>query len=148
MDWRAFARRLLMKDGTIDAAAAALVRRTVMADGVVDRREVEFLLELRRDAKSVHPSFIKFLYGILKKAVLKDGFVSRSETAWLRKLIFDAGLLAGPQERMFLTEVRREANRVVPEFDALLAECGGPLTPARPAGRRPAPGNVKRTSGR
>jgi hypothetical protein len=136
MDYRAFARRLLMKDGTIDAAASALVRRTVMADGHVDRREVEFLLELRRDAKTVHPSFLKFLYSVLKKAVLKDGVVTRSETAWLRKLIFDAGLLAGPQEREFLTAVRREADRVVPEFDALLAECGGPLTPARPVARR------------
>lgn len=137
MDWRAFSKRLLLGDGRIDRVEAALVRRAVLEDGAVDRKEVEFLLELRRDAKAVHPEFTKFLYRVLKRAVLRDGVVTRAEANWLRKMIFDAGLLAGPQERVFLTEMLQEATKVAPEFHALLAECGGPLTPAKATARRP-----------
>jgi hypothetical protein len=137
MDWRAYSKRLLLGSGRIDKAEAAMVRRAVLADGKVDRREVEFLLELRRDARTVHPDFTKFLYKVLKRAVLKDGVISKGETAWLRKMIFDAGLLAGPQERLFLTDLLRDARQAAPEFQKLLDDCGGPLTAARPT-RRPA----------
>lgn len=135
MDWRAYTKRLLLGSGRLDKAEAALVRRAVLADGKVDRREVEFLLELRRDAKTVHPDFTKFLYQVLKRAILKDGEIAKSEVAWLRKVIFDAGLLAGPRERLFLTDLMRDARKVAPEFYALLDECGGPLTSARPTRR-------------
>jgi hypothetical protein len=137
MNWRDFSKKLLLADGKIDRAKAALVRQAVVEDGRVDRKEVEFLLELRRDAKSVHPEFNKFLYRVLTRAVLKDGVISRSETAWLRKMIFDHGLLAGPQERLFLTELLRGARQVAPEFTVLLQECGGPLTAGVPT-KKPA----------
>src|SRR5947208_676211 len=137
MNWRDFSKKLLLADGKIDRAKAALVRQAVVEDGRVDRKEVEFLLELRRDAKAVHPDFNKFLYRVLTWAVLKDGVISRGETAWLRRMIFDHGLLAGPQERLFLTELLRGARQVVPEFRVLLDECGGPLTAGTPT-KRPA----------
>ena len=137
MDWRAFAKNLVLNNGRIDRAEAAMVRRAVVEDRKVDRKEVEFLLELRRDAKSVHPDFVKFVYQVLTRAVLKDGVISKGEANWLRKVIFDHGLLAGPQERLFLTELLRGARQVAPEFRALLDECGGPLTAGTPT-KRPA----------
>lgn len=135
MDWRAFSKKLLLADGKIDKARAALIRQAVVEDGRVDRKEVEFLLELRRDAKMVHPDFTKFLYRVLTRAVLKDGVITKGEANWLRKMIFDHGLLAGPQERLFMTELLRGARQVAPEFRALLDECGGPLTAGTPTTR-------------
>jgi hypothetical protein len=125
MKWREFSKRLLLADGSIDEAEARLIKRAILEDKVVDQDEVEFLLELKRDAKAVHPEFTRFLYAILKKAILKDGVISGGEVAWLRKLIF-ANLFAGPLEREFLTELAREAKRVDPEFHQLLADAGGP----------------------
>ena len=126
MDWRGFAKRLLLADGRIDAAETALIRRAVLADGQVDQDEVEFLLELRRDATGVHPEFAAFVYEEIGKAVLKDGTIDKAETAWLRGLIFGRGLLAGQAEQAFLSDLGKQAKKVHPDFLALLADCGGP----------------------
>ena len=134
MDWRAFAKKLLLNDGRVDAIEAVLIRRAVLEDGVIDRDEVEFLLELRREAKSVHPDFNRFLYGVLGRAVLRDGAIDSAEVEWLRKLIF-SDYLAGPQELAFLEDLGREARRVHPDFSQLLADAGGP-TIARRATRK------------
>ena len=80
----------------IDAVETLFIRRAVTADGKVDREEVEFLLDLRRSATHVHPDFNRFLYKILRQAILRDGAIAAAEVEWLRKLIF-ANYLAGPQ---------------------------------------------------
>ena len=137
MKWRAFAKKLLLNDGRIDAVEALFVRRAVAEDGKVDRVEVEFLLDLRRDAKFVHPDFTRFLYKVLKRSVLRDGSIDAAEVEWLRKMIF-GNFLAGPQELAFLEDLRREARTVHPDFYSLLSDAGG-VTPARPLRRKPAP---------
>jgi hypothetical protein len=137
MDWRAFAKKLLLNDGRIDAVEALFVRRAIAADGKIDRAEVEFLLELRRDAKFVHPDFTRFLYKVLKRSVLRDGSIDAAEVEWLRKMIF-GNLLAGPQELAFLEDLRREARRVHPDFYSLLSDAGG-VTPAKPVRSKAAP---------
>jgi hypothetical protein len=137
MKWRAFAKKLLLNDGRIDAVEALLVRRAVAEDGKIDREEVEFLLDLRRDATHVHPDFNRFLYKVLKRAVLRDGAIDAAEVEWLRKLIF-GNYLAGPQELAFLEDLRREARHVHPDFYSLLSDAGG-VTPAKPARRKAIP---------
>jgi hypothetical protein len=137
MDWRACAKRLLLNDGRIDAVEALFIRRAIAEDGTIDRAEVEFLLDLRRDAQYVHPDFSRFLYKVLKQAVLRDGTIAAAEVEWLRKLIF-GNYLAGPQELAFLEDLRREARTVHPDFYSLLSDAGG-VTPARPLSRKPAP---------
>jgi hypothetical protein len=126
MDWRAFSKRLLLTDGRIDEPETRLLRRAVLEDGLIGTAEVEFLLDLRREAKTVHPEFTKFLYAVIKAAVLRDGVVGPTESGWLRKMIFEGGRLPARSNRRFLTAIARDATRVSPEFDALLADCGGP----------------------
>jgi hypothetical protein len=137
MDWRAFAKKLLLNDGRIDAVEALFIRRAVVEDGKIDREEIEFLLDLRRDAKFVHPDFTRFLYKVLKRTVLRDGSIDAAEVEWLRKLIFGS-LLAGPQELAFLEDLRREARAVHPDFYSLLSDAGG-VTPAKPGRRKAVP---------
>jgi hypothetical protein len=137
MDWRAFAKKLLLNDGRIDAIEALLIRRAIVADGKIERAEVEFLLDLRRDAKFVHPDFTRFLYKVLKRSVLRDGSIDAAEVEWLRKMIF-GNFLAGPQELAFLEDLRREARTVHPDFYSLLSDAGG-VTPAKPARRKATP---------
>ncbi len=130
MDWRGFAKRLLLNDGRVDAVETLFLRRAIVEDGKISRDEVEFLLELRREAKFVHPDFNRFLYRVLKRAILRDGAIDAAEVEWLRKLIF-GNFLAGPQELAFLEDLRREAVTVHPDFYALLSDAGG-VTPAKP----------------
>jgi hypothetical protein len=137
MDWRGFAKRLVLNDGRVDAVETLFLRRAIAEDRKVDRAEVEFLLELRRDAKFVHPDFNRLLYRVLKKAILRDGAIDASEVEWLRKLIF-ANFLAGPQELAFLEDLRREARTVHPDFYSLLSDAGG-VTPAKPVREKPPP---------
>ena len=137
MDWRAFAKKLLLNDGRIDAVEALFIRRAIAEDGTIDRAEVEFLLDLRRDARYVHPDFTRFLYKVLKRAVLRNGAIDAAEVEWLRKLIF-GNYLAGPQELAFLEDLRREARTVHPDFYSLLSDAGG-VTPAKPVRTRATP---------
>ena len=137
MDWRAFAKKLLLNDGRIDAIEALLIRRAIVADGKIERAEVEFLLDLRRDAKFVHPDFTRFLYKVLKRSVLRDGSIDAAEVEWLRKMIF-GNFLAGPQELAFLEDLRREARTVHPDYYSLLSDAGG-VTPAKPVRSKAAP---------
>jgi hypothetical protein len=106
-------------------------------DGKIDKAEVEFLLELRRDAKFVHPDFTRFLYKVLKRSVLRDGSIDAAEVEWLRKMIF-GNYLAGPQELAFLEDLRREARTVHPDYYSLLSDAGG-VTPAKPVRGKAAP---------
>ncbi|HET6572457.1 MAG TPA: hypothetical protein VFG68_02555 [Fimbriiglobus sp.] len=137
MDWRAFAKKLILNDGRIDAVEALFLRRAIAEDGAIDRVEVEFLLDLRKDAKYVHPDFTRLLYKVLKRAVLRDGAIGAAEVEWLRKLIF-GNYLAGPQELAFLEDLRREARTVHPDFYSLLSDAGG-VTPAKPVRTRATP---------
>lgn len=134
MDWRKFAKKLLLNDGRIDAVETLFIRRAILEDGKIDREEVEFLLDLRRDAKFVHPDFTRFLYKVLKRAILRDGSIDAAEVEWLRKMIF-GNLLAGTQELAFLEDLRREARQVHPDFFSLLSDAGG-VTPAKPVRRK------------
>src|SRR5262249_42871594 len=50
-DWRKTAKAFLLADGGIDDREVAVLRKEVFADGKADETEVDFLLELRREAK-------------------------------------------------------------------------------------------------
>ena len=124
MDWRGFAKSLLLDGGRITEREAALLRRAILADRVVDREEAEFLIDLKRSASAVHPDFDRFLYEVLKRAVLRDGTVSDDEARWLRTFI-QADRQVTPVERQFLEELRAQARSTGPEFERLCRECLG-----------------------
>jgi hypothetical protein len=131
MNWPAFAKRLLLDDGRITQREAQLIKRAILADHVVDRAEVEFLVDLKRSAREVHPDFDSFLFEVLRRAVLRDGVVSDAEARWLRGL-FRADGKVSAEEAQFLRDLKQQAKSVGPEFEQLCRDYLGPGTPGKP----------------
>jgi uncharacterized tellurite resistance protein B-like protein len=122
MNWPAFAKKLLLDDGRISERETELLRRAILADGVVDREEVAFLVDLKRSAASVHPEFDRFLFSVLEKFILADGMISDDEAHWLRKMLF-ADQQTTPTEVAFVQELRRKAKSIGPAFEDLYRDC-------------------------
>lgn len=122
MDWPKFAKKLMLADGRISEVETEMLRRAVLDDGVVDREEVEFLADLKREATSVHSKFDLFLFEVLEKVVLADGDVSDAEARWLRKLIFADNQVV-PLELGFVIRLKNKAASHGPEFQRLYEEC-------------------------
>jgi hypothetical protein len=139
MDWQAFARRLLLADGKITDAKTALLRQAILSDGGIDPKEVDFLIDLKRTAKAVAPSFDRFLLAVMKKLVLMDGVVSDLEARWLEQTLFDGRMLVTDMTIRFLRELKAEADEVGPRFDRLFAKWTAPRavtrTPPSPSPR-------------
>lgn len=70
----------------------------------------------------VAPAFEKFFYQAIKRHVLTDGAIDPEEAAWLRRMILADGKV-DEREKKLLRELRGEAARACPEFEALFAEC-------------------------
>jgi hypothetical protein len=121
MNWRKLARELILGDGTINAREAQLLRREILADHQVDRAEAEFLIDLKRSARAVHPDFDHLVGQVLKRLVLRDGVVADSEALWLRRLLLADDRISA-EEAKFLEELRGEARAVGKEFEALCQE--------------------------
>ena len=47
MNWPAFCKRLLLADGRISDQETVMLKRAIMEDRVVDREELEFLIDLK-----------------------------------------------------------------------------------------------------
>jgi hypothetical protein len=139
MDWQAFAKRLILADGRITDAKTTLLRQAVLSDGGIDPKEVDFLIDLKRSAKAVAPSFDRFLLAVMKKLVLLDGVVSDIEARWLEQTLFDGRMLVTDMTIRFLRELKAEADLVGPKFDRLYAKWTAPRavtrTPPSPAPR-------------
>ena len=56
----------ILADGVIDAAEVAKLRKILFADGVIDDAEKRFMKDLKKNAKSVAPSFDQLLAECLK----------------------------------------------------------------------------------
>ena len=124
-NWRNLAKAALLADGQIDEREVALVRKEFFADGRIDRSELEFLLEARREAASAVPSFQKLLFEAIRSVILTDGVIDAAEAAWLRQWIFADGKVDAGEKR-FLQELKAGARHVSKEFEALYAQCMAP----------------------
>jgi hypothetical protein len=121
MDWPQFAKRLLLDDGVITERETLMLKRAIFEDGVVDREEIEFLVDLKRDAREVHPDFDRFLFRILHRFVMADNVINDAEARWLRTIMpVDRPL--NEIEREFLIGLREAAKKRSRIFDALFAE--------------------------
>lgn len=120
-DWKRLAKAALVARGEIGPEAAAAVRAEFLTDARVDREEVEFLLDLRRSARSAVPEFHEFVFHVVKRVVLPDGEITPMETIWLRKLVFADGA-TDAHERRLLKELKEAAIVTCPEFDELVHE--------------------------
>lgn len=122
MDWRKFAKHLILSDGKVDGIDTDLIRGGILEDGEIDADEIEFLLELRREAEEVHPEFTRFLQRVIKRTLVAHGTITASDVRWLRTLIYE-DKITDSEDVVFLKGIAREAQSVCPEFAALLEEC-------------------------
>src|SRR5262249_15828219 len=104
-NWRNLCKAALLADGVIDEREVAIIRKEFFADGRIDRSELEFLLEVRREAQSAVPSFGKLLFEAIRSVILADGVISPEETAWLRSWIFADGKVDA-DEKYWLKEFK------------------------------------------
>jgi hypothetical protein len=121
-DWRRLAKALALADGRIDEREAHIIHHELLKDHKIDRSELEFLLELRREAKEVVPSFNHFVHTVIRKVILDDGVISDHEAAWLRHWIFADGKV-DPDEKQLLQDLKQGARQVSKDFQALYDEC-------------------------
>ena len=121
-NWRNLCKAALLADGQIDEREVNIIRKEFFADGRIDRTELEFLLEVKKAADSVVPSFQKLLFEAIRNVILADGSIDANEAAWLRTWIYADGKVDA-DEKHWLKELKLLADRVSPEFLALYNEC-------------------------
>ncbi|MCI0459875.1 MAG: hypothetical protein L0Z62_23235 [Gemmataceae bacterium] len=117
-DWKKLTKELLLADGTVDRREVDLLRKELFADAKVDDIELEFLLEVKRSANSVAPSYQQLVLDAIKSNILTDGVISAQEASWLRRWIISEGQ-ADDSMKKFLQELRAGAKQVAREFEAL-----------------------------
>lgn len=122
----------ILADGTdlrIDDADVELIRKNLPADGALSRDEVEFLTELRTEARAVCLAFDQLFFPAFKAHLLADGKISHPEQFSLLRLLYGGGGI-DPAERQFLIELRQEVREPSPEFDALYKQAVSEVTTA------------------
>lgn len=112
----------VLADGKIDGSKIESLTTLLYADGVIDREEAAFLVELHKRVERVTPKFEKFFYRAIKEHVLTDGVIDAAEAAWLRRIIFADGTVE-EREKKLIRELRGEARHICPEFEALYQDC-------------------------
>jgi uncharacterized tellurite resistance protein B-like protein len=129
-DWRKLALEAILADGEIDEAEVRVLQKELWADGKIDAKEVEFLIELRNIAqkkakakkKEVNPKFESLFFKAIEQNVLRDGQISSKEADWLRKMLFADGKI-DDNEKKFLARIKKAATKTSPKFEQLYQEC-------------------------
>jgi hypothetical protein len=129
-DWRKLALEAILADGEIDEAEVRVLQKELWADGKIDAKEVEFLIELRNSAqkkakakkKEVNQKFENLFFKAIEQNVLRDGQISAKEADWLRKMLF-ADRKIDDNEKKFLTRIKKAATKTHPKFEQLYQEC-------------------------
>jgi hypothetical protein len=124
MDWHAFAKKLLLGGGHLGAAQAAVARAAVLGDGKLSQEEFQFLLDVRREARSVGDDFQGLILELLEKALLRDKKIDADEVKWLRA-VFLANRSATADDLRFLRALEEKAAAVCDEFKAMMVEFEG-----------------------
>jgi hypothetical protein len=118
--------RQLMEDvlanGKVESKDLDILRRELYADGKIDRREADFLVEMHKRLQRVTPAFEEFFYRAIKDHILADGKITAEEVTWLRQMLYADGRI-DDREKKFLHQLRGEARQACPEFEALCKEC-------------------------
>lgn len=114
----------LLADGRIDGRELVVLTDLLYADGRIDRAEADFLVELHARVERVTPGFEKFFHKSLKAHVLASGAITPEATDWLKRAVLARGV--GTAETKLLRELRGEAARTCPEFEALFEESARP----------------------
>jgi hypothetical protein len=111
----------VLANGRVEDHELEVLRRQLYADGKIDRRGADFLVELHKRVEHLTPAFEHFFYQAVKDHVLANGRINAEEAAWLRQLL-TSGRWIKDEDRRLLHELKGEAREVSPEFEALFAE--------------------------
>ena len=120
-DWKKTAKAILLADGAIDEREVAVLRKELFADGKVDEPEMDFLLELRRDAKSVVPGFHFLMIESLKSYCMEGDAIRPGSASLLRRWLLTDRV--GYVEKRYLEELKTAAKRIPPDFELLYKQC-------------------------
>ncbi|AGA27754.1 hypothetical protein [Singulisphaera acidiphila] len=112
----------LVRNGRVDGQEIEVLRNTLAADGKLDLREADFLVELHKRVQQRTHAFEQFFYSTIKKYILMDGRIGPEKTEWLRRLVLQDDKIED-EEREFLRQLKGEAAEVSLEFEALFGEC-------------------------
>jgi uncharacterized tellurite resistance protein B-like protein len=129
-DFQKLAIATLLADGKIDDDEVRALRKQLYEDGKIDKKEVDFLIELRNAAQKkakakqakVNPNFTKLFFKAVTDNVLADGKIDTAEANWLRKMLFADGVIDA-DEKKFLAALKKAAKGTSPAFEKLYAEC-------------------------
>ena len=129
-DWKMLLVDAILADGKIDDDEIKVLRKHLYEDGKIDRKEVEFLIELRNKAQkkaggeAVNPKFETIFFKAISDNVLADGKIDGGEANWLRKMLFADGKI-DPGEKKFMQNLKKNATATSPAFDKLYADTVG-----------------------
>jgi uncharacterized membrane protein YebE (DUF533 family) len=112
----------ILATGKVDSQALEVLRQQIYDNGKINREKADFLVELHKRVQHRTPAFEHFCYQAIKDHVLADGHIDVEEAAWLRQMLFADGKI-DDRERKFLHELKGEAKKLSPEFEALFTEC-------------------------
>jgi hypothetical protein len=113
----------ILANGKVEGNELEVLRRELYADGKIDRREADLLVEMHKRLQRAPPAFEEFFYRAIKDHILTDGRIDTEEVGWLRQMLrADQRITA--REKKFLHELRGEAKQTCPEFEVLCKECG------------------------
>lgn len=128
-DWRELVADLVLAGGIEDAELKVL-KKGLYNDGRIERKEVEFLVELRNrvnkklKGEPPSPAFEKFFFKAVEDYVLTNGIISSAESKWLKTMLYADKKIADAEIK-FLNTLKKKATKTNPAFDALHAEvCG------------------------
>jgi hypothetical protein len=111
----------ILATGRVDSDELEVLRWEMYADGKIDRREADFLVELHQRMQHRTPAFEHFFFQAIKDHLLEDGGINAEGAAWLRQTLLADGKI-DDQERKLLHELKEEARRVSREFEVLFEE--------------------------
>src|SRR5689334_9937084 len=111
----------ILANGRVDGDELEVLRRELYAEGKIDRKEADFLVELHKRVQHLTPAFEQFFYQAIKDHILADGRIDAEEAAWLRRMLFADGKI-DDRERKLLHELKGEAGQVSHEFEVLFAD--------------------------
>jgi hypothetical protein len=111
----------LLRDGKITDQEVDVLREYLHDKGSLDMEDVKLLVELLSEARQVSPAFDEIFFPALKSVILADGRIGQDEQFYLLKMLYSDNNVR-ESEKQFLRELRREAEEITPEFEALLDE--------------------------
>jgi hypothetical protein len=132
-DWRKLAMDVVLADNVIDENEVRVLKKHLYEDGRIDRKEVDFLVELRtlaqRKARGepLTPVFERFFFKAIEDYILEDGEISTTEAKWLQNIMWgdgkiNAGKIDAGQKRL-LTTLKNKATNKNKTFNTMYEEC-------------------------